>query len=90
MSDPVKYANWKQAHHCLINHVGSAPTIEVAGAKLIFNGTIEKHDLRYTEFYNNNNNYGLQAYQASTIRSFVLPYGRILLVRASSILPVYF
>ena len=51
MSDPVKYANWKQARHCSINHVGSAPAMEVAGAKLIFNRSIEKHNLRYTEFY---------------------------------------
>ena len=51
MSDPVKYANWKHAHHCSINHVGSAPAMEVAGAKLIFNRSIEKHNLRYAEFY---------------------------------------
>ena len=33
MSDPVKYENWKQVHHCSISHVGSAPAMEIAEAK---------------------------------------------------------
>ena len=72
MSDPVKYENWKQPHHCLINQVGSAPAMEVAGANLIFNRSLDKHKLRCTEFYGDGDyksfNYVKDVYDGITMK----------------------
>ena len=49
-SDPVSYANWRNSHICSFNYKGSAPGMEPEGAKCIFERSIEKNKLRYTEY----------------------------------------
>ena len=49
--DPPKYEEFIADHECMINHKGSAPLMEVEGAISIFNRSVEKHNLRYTEYY---------------------------------------
>ena len=50
ISHPERYELLKADHieSCPINHKGSAPAIEVAGAT-IFGRSMEKHNLRYTQ-----------------------------------------
>ena len=50
-SDPKAYEVWKQDHSCSMNHVGSSGAMECEGAKTIFQRSLSKHGLRYTEFY---------------------------------------
>ena len=50
-SDPDKFEKLKFDHICKINHVGSAPAMEVSGTKKIFERSVELNQLRYTEFY---------------------------------------
>ena len=38
-------------------HAGSASAMEVAGEKLIYNRSLDKHKLRYTEFYGNSKSF---------------------------------
>ena len=52
-SDPERYALWNSDHKCSINHTGSAPAMEKAGAQLIFQHSITDRKLKYTEFYGN-------------------------------------
>ena len=49
-TDPDTYANWKLSHICKHNYEGSAGSMETEGAKRVFQRSIEKHKLRYTEF----------------------------------------
>ena len=44
------YTDWKASHKCLINYRGSAPGMEVAGTKKIFERSKNLH-LRYTELF---------------------------------------
>ena len=48
---PESYQLWKTTHKCNVNHIGSAPGMEVTGTKLMFQRSIEKYQLRYTRFY---------------------------------------
>ena len=50
---PEELANWKLHHkeHCKLTHDGSAPSMELEGAKRIFGRSIDKHNARYTGFY---------------------------------------
>ena len=50
---PERYELLKADHidTCSISHKGSAPAMEVAGAATIFGRSMEKHNLRYTQFY---------------------------------------
>ena len=50
-TDRNAYDGWKASHNCKINYLGSAPGMEVTGAKRIFNRSIDKSKLRFTEFY---------------------------------------
>ena len=50
-SDPERYELWNSEHKCSINHTGSAPAMEKAGAQLIFQHSITNRKLKYTEFY---------------------------------------
>lgn len=50
-SNPKLYERWKLTHRCNLNHKGSSPAMEQAGAKLIFERSIAKHNLCYTSFY---------------------------------------
>ena len=50
-SSPDQYAVWKAQHVCSADYHGSAPNMEPVGAKRMFERSIQKHSLRYTEFY---------------------------------------
>ena len=52
-TDDEKYNRLKADHvkQCKINHEGSAPSMEAAGASSMFGRSIETHGLRYTQFY---------------------------------------
>ena len=45
----IAYNKWKATHNCSVNYNGSAPGMECAGAKRIFERSQEKHGLRYTK-----------------------------------------
>ena len=49
-TDPKTYETWNASHSCVINYSGSSGGMEAAGAKLMFERSIEKHGLQYTEF----------------------------------------
>ena len=52
-SNPVAlYENWMKKHrkNCPLNHSGSAGVMEVTGATRIFDRSVEKRELRYTEY----------------------------------------
>ena len=50
-TNPEQYERWKASHVsvCGINYQGSAPGMECEGAKRIFDRSIERHGLRYTQ-----------------------------------------
>ena len=50
VSDPGRYELWKMDHKCSINHTGSAPAMEKAGAQIIFQRSITDRKFKYTEF----------------------------------------
>ena len=50
-SDPKRFEEWKMTHVCKINHIGTANNMEPEGAKRIWERSIRKNILRYTEFY---------------------------------------
>ena len=50
-SDPKHLEEWKLAHVCKINHIGTAGNMEPEGAKRIWKRSIRKNKLHYTEFY---------------------------------------
>ena len=39
---PMVYESRKSSHKCMINHLGSAPSMEAEGTKLIFQRSVEK------------------------------------------------
>jgi len=50
-SNPIKYERLLSNHICRNNHAGSAPAMELSGAKNIFQRSIEVNQLRYMEYY---------------------------------------
>ena len=44
-SNPMECKKWKATHQCKTNYTGSAPGMEVTGAKRMFSHSIEKHGL---------------------------------------------
>ena len=50
-SAPLEYDMWKASHRCPMDYTGSAPSMECVGAKRIFQRSLERNGLRYTEFY---------------------------------------
>jgi hypothetical protein len=50
-SDPKRYELWKVSHKCNLNYHGSSPAMETSGTKKIFERSVEKHSLYYTDFY---------------------------------------
>ena len=50
-SSPDEYAIWKAQHVYSADYHGSAPNMEPVGAKRMFDRSIQKYKLRYTEFY---------------------------------------
>lgn len=49
-SDPVGYSNWKEGHVCKYAYRGSAPAMEQHGTKAMFERSVEKYKVRYTNF----------------------------------------
>ena len=48
-TDPDQYDRWKESHCCTLNYNGSAPGMETVGTKRIFERSLDKRKLRYTE-----------------------------------------
>ena len=51
--DQEAFSAWQESHklNCRLNYSGSAPSMEPAGAKRIFERSIEKRGVRYMSFY---------------------------------------
>ena len=49
-TDPTSYVQWKNSHICKYNYKGSAGGMESAGAKCVFERSIEKRNLCYVQF----------------------------------------
>lgn len=47
----AKYLQWKADHVCQKNHKRSTPVMESEGAVRVFSRSINKHRLRYMQFY---------------------------------------
>ena len=57
--NPPENAAWKEhAPNCKANHKGSAPAMETAGARRIFNCSIDLHVLQYTEYFGDGDSKG--------------------------------
>ena len=56
--DRSKYEKVKADHVCRVNFQGSAPSMESEGAKRVFQRSIEKNGLRYTEFFGDGDSKG--------------------------------
>ena len=54
----AKYEQVKAGHVCRVNFQGSAPSMESEGAKRVFQRSIEKNGLRYTEFFGDGDSKG--------------------------------
>ena len=50
-TNPKHFEIWRASHKCSLNYRGSAPNMEKIGAVKIFERSIEKYSLRYTDFY---------------------------------------
>ena len=50
-SNPTLFIKLNDEHACNMNHTGSAPAMETEGAKLIFERSIQKNNICYTEYY---------------------------------------
>ena len=57
-SDMAKYEQVKAGHVCRVNFQGSAPSMGSEGAKRVFQWSIEKNGLRYTEFFGDGDSKG--------------------------------
>ena len=51
LNDIDQYERRQGNHKCAINYSGSSGGMEVEGAKRIFGRSVEKHGVRYSEFY---------------------------------------
>lgn len=53
----LEYQTWKANHtKCKANFQGSAPAMKPEGAHRVFQGSVELHNLWYSEFYGDGNN----------------------------------
>ena len=50
-TDRLDFEERKTSHVCKLNHSGSAGNMEPAGAKRIWERSLQKNKLRYTSFY---------------------------------------
>ena len=66
--DVQQLVEWEKDHKesCKVNYSGTAPAMEVEGAKRIFGRSIEKRNLRYTEYYGDGDS---KAYEAVKVTS---------------------
>ena len=61
-TDPDAYNTWKASHICTVtNYCGSAPGMELVGAKRIFEWSVEKYGLRYIDNYGDGDSKSYQA-----------------------------
>jgi hypothetical protein len=62
-NEPQRLEEWKNEHNdsCTVNYSGTAPAMEVEGAKRMFERSIEIRNLRYTSYYGDGDS---KAYQA--------------------------
>ena len=49
-SGTPEYNDWKANHDCVINHVGSAGSMEAVGARRIYDRSVTKNNLRYLKY----------------------------------------
>ena len=49
--DPEAYDIWKSARICKLNYKESVGNVEHVGAQRMWNRSVKKNKLRYTEFY---------------------------------------
>jgi len=59
--NPFDYEKWHDKHKCTYNYQGLSGGMEPEGAHRIWNRSIEKHNLRYTEFYGDGDSKGYDA-----------------------------
>ena len=55
--DTPKYEQWRKNHKCMINHTGSAASMESAGAKKIFQRSVPFLNLRFTSYISETQNH---------------------------------
>ena len=60
-TNPEKGRTMREKHVCTLNYEGSAPGMEIEGVKRIFNRSIKKHNLRYTEYFGDGDSKGFSA-----------------------------
>ena len=58
-----KFKSWQRGHACKANFEGSSAAMEPEGAKRIFERSVEKHSLRYTDFYGDGDSKSFPAVQ---------------------------
>ena len=64
-----KYDEWKQSHNCQMNHTKSAGSMESTGALLLFQRSVEKHNLQYTQYIGDGDSSSFQVVESAK------PYG---------------
>ena len=47
---PEEYNKWKLTHKCRLNHTGSAGSMESIGSVRVFDRSVEKRNLKYSEY----------------------------------------
>ena len=61
------YDDWKLHHNCLINHTGSAGSMEVEGVTRMFKRSVETKKLRYTTYLGDGDSKSFQTVAASNV-----------------------
>ena len=73
-TDPAKYEEFKASHDCRNNHKGSAPAMEKDGTVKIFKRSIDRHKMRYMNFYGDGDTKSFYAieniYPERTVRKY--------------------
>ena len=69
-NDPIAFENFKANHNsCSANYKGSAPNMEVTGAKRIFSRSIDNQKLRYVEMYSDGDSKAYPAIKDTYVNS---------------------
>ena len=69
-NDPIALENFKANHNsCSANYKGSAPNMEVTGAKRIFSRSIDNQKLRYVEMYSDGDSKAYPAIKDTYVNS---------------------
>ena len=72
-TDPNAFAVWKANHTCSMNYQGSAPNMEVTGAKKIFSRSITERSLRYVQMFSDGDSKTFPAIKNTYLEGDVLP-----------------